>query len=311
MQTAERALAMLQRRREWLLAAGACALCMPAASGARAGEGQAAAPAALPPLWHSRFRQGLADWGPLQADWGLSNHRFVSARGVPGQVLRVLLHRGGIDPQTMRARGLPRSGTGFRAAVLQGGALPGGLHAATLPGGLHAATLRYRLRFAPGFAFVRGGKLPGLFGGDAPSGGRRPDGRNGFSLRLMWREQGAGEVYAYLPTGQAQGSSLLRGAWQLQPGRWHTLVQQVQLNQPGRADGWVRMGVDGRWVGQASGLRLRDTAALRVDGVFFDLFHGGRDDSWAPAVDSHADFADFALWAGVAGTARAPGGEAP
>ncbi len=239
-----------------------------------------------PPLWHSSFERGLADWGPLRQDWGLDNHSFVADPAVPGRVLRVRLRQGSIDPGIMRRRGLPRSGTGFKAALI--------------PGGAEHATLAYRLRFAPGFDFVRGGKLPGLYGGLGQSGGVQPRGDDGFSLRLMWRERGEGEVYAYLPgSGSPHGRSLLRGGWAFEPGRWHALRQQVWLNTPGQSDGRVRLWLDGRLLGEAAGLRLRDSAALRLDGIFVDLFFGGNDDSWAARADTHVDLAAFELHTGV------------
>ncbi|MDP2006068.1 MAG: hypothetical protein Q8K45_10370 [Rubrivivax sp.] len=231
--------------------------------------------------WRSQFTAGLADWPGRGPAWGADNQRFLADPAVDGRLLRVALQRGGIDPGSMRRRGLPPSGTGFKARLLAGGS--------------DTATLRYRLRFADGFDFVRGGKLPGLFGGDGPSGGRMPDGRDGFSLRLMWREGGQGEVYAYLPTSRGQGSALLHGRFGFVPGRWHELVQAVHLNTPGRDDGRLQLWLDGRQVGSVHGLRFRDSAALRVDGVFFDVFFGGNDDSWAARADTHVDFADFAL----------------
>lgn len=245
-----------------------------------------ALPSVRQPVWRSQFRQGLADWGRLRDDWGHHNHRFLAEPGVAGQLLRVQLQRGGIDPDTMARRGLPRSGTGFKAAVIAGGS--------------DSATLRYRLRFAPGFDFVRGGKLPGLYGGRGPSGGVLPQGDDGFSLRLMWREAGAGEVYAYLPgMAQRHGLSLLRGRLQFVPGRWHQLTQQLLLNTPGQDDGVLRMWLDGTAVGEVGGLRLRDSARLRVDGVFVDVFFGGSDDGWAASADTHVDLAEFTLVAPV------------
>jgi hypothetical protein len=231
--------------------------------------------------WHSRFELGLADWRGIGPAWGRDNLSLHDDAEVPGRVLRVRLHGGAIDPGSMTRRGRPRSGAGFKARVLAGGS--------------DIATLRYRLRFAPDFEFVRGGKLPGLFGGTGPSGGSIPDGHDGFSLRLMWRELGRGEVYAYLPTSRVHGSSLLAGRLRFVPGRWHEIVQAVALNTPGRADGRLALWQDGRPLGELPGLRLRDTARLRVDGVFFEVFHGGADESWAPRRDSHIDFADFAL----------------
>ena len=46
--------------------------------------------------------------------------------------------------------------------------------------------LTYRVRFADEFNFVKGGKLPGLVGGEANTGGRVPTGRDGWSARMMW-----------------------------------------------------------------------------------------------------------------------------
>jgi hypothetical protein len=237
-------------------------------------------------LWRSRFDPDHNGWGRALG-WGVENRGWFEEPGVLGQFMRVHLSAGGIDPGTMQRRGLPVSGTGFKGRLLDPAA--------------HEATLQYRLRFAPGFAFVRGGKLPGLYGGIGPSGGRLPNGFDGFSLRLMWRQRGHGEVYAYLPTSQRHGTSLMPGALRFDPGRWHALG--VRLNTPGRADGLLRLWQDGRCAGEQGGLRLRDTLALGIEGVFFDVFFGGNDDSWAPPSDIHIDFAEFAITAGIGGAA--------
>lgn len=273
----------MRQRRQWWPRAGAlmAALAWPPLRA----DAIAAEPRPAPAVpWHSRFVNGLADWPGLGPAWGRDNLSLHEDVSVPGRVLRVRLHAGGIDPGSMARRGLPRSGAGFKARVLAGGS--------------DVATLRYRLRFSNGFEFVRGGKLPGLFGGTGPSGGHIPDGHDGFSLRLMWREQGRGEVYAYLPTSRVHGSSLLSGRLLFQPGRWHEVVQAVALNTPGRADGRLALWQDGQALGALEGLRLRDTPRLRVDGVFFEVFHGGADDSWAPRRDGHVDFADVSITPG-------------
>jgi hypothetical protein len=231
--------------------------------------------------WRSDFSDRLAAWGPLRSAWGQDNHEYRRDPGVAGQALRVHLRRGSIDPGSMTRRGLPRSGTGFKAALLAGGSTE--------------ATLGYRVRFAPGFDFVRGGKLPGLFGGLGPSGGQVADAASGFSTRFMWRERGAGEVYAYLPGGGGRATSLMRGQWAFEPGRWHRLTQHLRLNAPGQSDGFIRIGLDGRWLDTVEGLRVRDAASVRIDGVFFDLFFGGNDDSWAARADTFVDFAEFEL----------------
>lgn len=77
--------------------------------------------------------------------------------------------------------------------------------------GADRACLSYMVRFPADFDFVRGGKLPGLYGGEAPSGGEEVDGVNGFSMRLMWREEGEGELYPYVVG--FEGASIGRGFW--------------------------------------------------------------------------------------------------
>jgi hypothetical protein len=157
------------------------------------------------------------------------------------------------------------------------------------------AYLAYRLRLPAGFNFVKGGKLPGLYGGRRNSGRKIPDGTNGFSTRYMWRTDGAGEVYAYLPTSVAHGTSLGRGDWSWPTGRWTSVQQFVHLNRPGYSDGEVRVWVDGQPVLDQQNLIFRTTTSLKIQGLFFSTFFGGGDASWATPVDQYADFADFRL----------------
>ena len=57
-----------------------------------------------------------------------------------------------------------------------------------------SVTLEYDVYFPADFEFVLGGKLPGLFGGkESCSGGDAA--LDCFSTRLMWRKEGAGELY--------------------------------------------------------------------------------------------------------------------
>jgi hypothetical protein len=155
--------------------------------------------------------------------------------------------------------------------------------------------LRYCVRFPPGFNFVKGGKLPGLFGGTVTSGQHIPDGTNGWSTRYMWRRGGAGEVYAYLPSSVQHGTSLGRYSWWVTPGRWQCLEQAVQLNTPGKADGAITVWLDGQQVYHHTDIVFRTTASLRIDGVFFSSFFGGGDASWASPTTQHADFADLSV----------------
>lgn len=155
--------------------------------------------------------------------------------------------------------------------------------------------LRYYVRFPAGFDFVKGGKLPGLFGGTVTSGQHIPDGADGLSTRYMWRHGGDGEVYAYLPTSVKHGTSLGRGAWTFTPGGWVCLEQGVRLNTPGHRDGEITVWIDGRQAYRSTGLTFRTSPALKIDGLFFSTFFGGDDKSWISPRDQTADFAAFAV----------------
>jgi hypothetical protein len=157
-------------------------------------------------------------------------------------------------------------------------------------------TLSYYVRFSENFDFVKGGKLSGLFGGMGNNGRDIPDGTDGFSTRYMWRKQGEGEIYAYLPTSQNHGTSIGRGTWQFSPGRWYHLQQQVTLNQPNQKNGSIIVWVDGQKVIEQTGLLFRTTKALKIDGILFSTFFGGGDSSWATPHDVYADFADFSVY---------------
>lgn len=165
-----------------------------------------------------------------------------------------------------------------------------------LPSGpVDSLHLRYYVRFQPGFNFVKGGKLPGLFGGTVMNGRRIPNGANGFSTRYMWRAKGAGEVYAYLPSSVAHGTSLGRGSWTFDPGQWTCVEQAVTLNTPGQPNGSVTVWVNGQQVFQQTGMSYRTTSGLQIDGLFFSTFFGGGDQTWASPTDQYTQFAAFAV----------------
>jgi hypothetical protein len=215
-------------------------------------------------------------------EWGLNNITFLSDNDADRtQFLRVAVPKGAIDPGSMVLRGLPRGGAGFKSTVV--------------PSGSEHALLSYRVRFPSEFDFVRGGKLPGLYGGKGNSGGIIPNGADGFSFRLMWGKDGAGEVYAYLPSSVKYGTGFFRGKFRFQRGTWHQVVEEIRLNTPGKSDGVLRFWFDGSLIGERTDLIVRTVESLKVNGLFFDCFFGGNDDTWAPSRDTHIDFSSFRM----------------
>ncbi|CAE6440338.1 unnamed protein product [Rhizoctonia solani] len=171
----------------------------------------------------------------------------------------------------------------------------------------------YSVKFEDGFDFVKGGKLPGLYGGTTPelaygcSGGRQ-DGRDKcFSLRLMWRPNGEGEIYAYIPNTPSNhealknvppkthcnadfGWSIARGSFYFKPGEWTTIAERVRLNDVECANGTLQIWANGELVVDVQGLETRVDKDVVFRGAHFQTFFGGKAQDWASTKDQCAYF---------------------
>lgn len=223
------------------------------------------------------------EWGVSnRSDWGWQNLEIMTdPNGQFSRIIRVYYPAGSASPSVSRKTGAPLGGVQFYANL---GLTP-----------TDELRLSYFVRFSDNFDFVKGGKLPGLFGGIVHSGGNIPDGTNGFSTRYMWRKYGQGEVYAYLPGSSEYGTSMGRGSWNFKPGKWYYLEQRVVLNQPGKSNGSIQVWVDNRLVLEQTQLQFRTTDRLKIEGLFFSTFFGGGDPSWATPQDVFIDFAQFKI----------------
>jgi hypothetical protein len=191
----------------------------------------------------------------------------------------------------------------------------------------------YSVYFPPGFDFVMGGKIPGIYGGDTAagavgcSGGSRND--KCFSARMMWRTGGAGEMYTYLPPGApandrvcdvppysecnpTYGASVARGSFTFKTGGWTTVAMRARLNDVGQEDGELQLWADGESMFSIGGLVLRTSDSARIWGMQMQTFFGGQclfrepmhptDDhtsgstnEWATPKDQEVYFADFSM----------------
>ncbi|KAH6919229.1 hypothetical protein BKA70DRAFT_1089281 [Coprinopsis sp. MPI-PUGE-AT-0042] len=178
------------------------------------------------------------------------------------------------------------------------------------------ATFGYSVFFPNGFAFNKGGKLPGFFGGNSYeagtgcSGGRRDTAC--FSVRLMWRTDGAGEFYTYLPPGfdannklcnvppfsecnPTYGASVGRGSFHFATGAWTAVAERVRLNDPGQSNGEIQLFVNGRSVLEVKGLVLRDSGSGKIRGIQAQTFFGGSKPEWASPKNQDLFFSDFSV----------------
>lgn len=164
-----------------------------------------------------------------------------------------------------------------------------------LPGRFEELYLSYRVKFGKGFDFVLGGKLPGLAGGKANTGGKRPTGRDGWSARMMWRQGGRAVQYVYHPDQPGLYGTDFDWGMQFVPGRWHTVEHHIIMNTPGRYDGLIEAWFDGEPALSVANLRFRDTRRLAIDSVFISTFFGGNSAEWAATQDETISFDDFVI----------------
>ncbi|GAA6010944.1 hypothetical protein JCM10207_004005 [Rhodosporidiobolus poonsookiae] len=160
---------------------------------------------------------------------------------------------------------------------------------------VQTALIKYEVAFSDDFDYVLGGKLPGLYGANPEStqmctGGKLSE--DCLSARLMWRERGAGEVYAYLPTysgfcsqsdvfcNEDYGISLSRGSFRFQPGSWSTVTQLVSLNTPGYANGLLYLYKDDELALAHTGLSWRTRNDVTLTTILFSTFFGGSGSEW-------------------------------
>jgi len=172
------------------------------------------------------------------------------------------------------------------------------------------AVLTYDIKFQKGFQFAQGGKIPGLYGGDSDeiagtcAGGKHND--QCWSARLMWRDEGKGELYGYFPStnkkksfcegqcGSKYGASLGTGAWKFTPGEWVTLTERVRLNDVGESNGEIEVSVNGKSEILKKGITLRQSGAGKIRGVMIHTFFGGSSSpNFASPQDQEAYFRNF------------------
>ncbi|KAL2914616.1 hypothetical protein HK105_205754 [Polyrhizophydium stewartii] len=184
----------------------------------------------------------------------------------------------------------------------------------------HANTVKfeYDIYFPVGFEFVKGGKLPGLYGGrEECTGGAIA--LDCFSARFMFRELGAGEIYIYVDKYSQDpqlcdmssplvpgtvcdgtyGYSLGRGSWKFPTGRWMHISQTLTLNSfaPDGSplmDGSAIVKADGVTVVSADRIVWR-TFDVRFKGIDFETFFGGSTNDWATPKDQYSYYRKMVL----------------
>lgn len=157
--------------------------------------------------------------------------------------------------------------------------------------------LSYRIRFRAGFDFAKGGKLPGLVGGSAPTGCVVDE--TGFSARMMWRTGGLAVQYLYFPDkiescGDDYEYQVAEMDARFTPGKWHVVLHRIVMNTPGQPNGVMQAWFDGALaLDHHSFVWRKAGAGWAIDALYFSTFFGGSDATWAPNTDQTIDYDDF------------------
>ncbi|KAI9485052.1 hypothetical protein BDB00DRAFT_773747 [Zychaea mexicana] len=210
------------------------------------------------------------------------------------KVLRVLYQKGSFSPKgTRNEKGDITGGTEFYLRPFNDTSFKRGY-------------VRYDVAFDENLDWVKGGKLPGIYGGEPTSGctgGKQADGTRCFSVRMMWREDGHGEAYAYLPPSNDRlctsslvkcnsdyGTSLARGYVKFTNKKWSRVEIYTQMNDPGKNNGELRVWQDGHSVIDLKGLVFRNQKSFAVSSVLFSSFFGGSSKEYATPKDTYTYF---------------------
>jgi hypothetical protein len=180
--------------------------------------------------------------------------------------------------------------------------------------------LDYTVTFRPGFDWIpygrpRGGKLPGLAGGEG-TGGCRPIEPDGWSARQTWGANGAMTLYLYHQ--DRNGACGDKFAYtdekgnqvRLVTGKRYRLTERVKVNTPDKYDGLIQIWLDGKLVLSKGGLRLRGKVGPKdamVSQLKYHSYFGGKSWDFAPSRDSYVDYGPLYVMACMPDFAKAPG----
>ena len=183
-----------------------------------------------------------------------------------------------------------------------------------------SVALEYKVYFPEGFDFVKGGKLPGIWGGEPGASGGDWN-ANGWSFRVMFREGGQAVAYVYMATDQGKydgdekcplvknqgrgfdaiahhtngaGIDLWRDqGLKLVVGRWNSIALKASVNSPGQANGLVELTVNGKTKSFDKIQWFEKTK--KINGMMFTSWFGGGSEDYAPRKTQKATFKDFVL----------------
>ena len=183
-----------------------------------------------------------------------------------------------------------------------------------LRGSWDSACVSYDVRFAAGFDFSAGGKLPGLVGvapgvsPSAPEGGGST--KHGWSGRIMWlgskmwkfvrdaKKSNMVVTYFYHPGQERKYGDNVSWGTSFGNGRWHTVKQCHVMNTVGKADGVLQTWFDGRLLVDDHEVVYRTDPNVHITHFDWSIFRGGDSATWAGKKTGYVDMDNLTITAG-------------
>lgn len=238
--------------------------------------------------WLGDFAKFPTLW-PMKDSWGKEWRSIVDdPTGTGTKCLKV------IYPKDSYANGVLKGGSGFYVYPINGS--------------ITNASFEYEVYFPTNFDWVKGGKLPGIFGGrQSCSGGDSAE--DCFSARFMWGKNGNGYPYLYLPksashltefcsyTGdvtcsQSMGFPFNETAY-FTKNQWYKIKEYIELNTPGKPDGVLKVWVNGERKVNYNKIIWRKYDSVKISGIIFSTFFGGSTESWKTPVETYTLYKNF------------------
>ena len=162
--------------------------------------------------------------------------------------------------------------------------------------GLESVYYSYWVKFPKGFDFVLGGKLPGIGSEEGGTGGGKPSGINGWSVRAMWEGHGELGQYVYhVDQPKHFGDFMPWDTPKIETGKWYQIKTFVRLNTPGQRNGVIRTWLNNKQVLHRNNLLFRNIPGLKIERFLFSAFFGGSGPKWAPSRDMILYLDDFVI----------------
>lgn len=157
--------------------------------------------------------------------------------------------------------------------------------------------ISYKVRFAKNFNPVKGGKLPGMWGGTGNTGGKKSTGYDGWSARMMWRANTSANFYVYHANMKNKwGDDRIWGkdhSILFPANEWVQVEHHIVMNSPGDNNGILQGWYNGVLELDKHDMRYRKVNSFAIDGFYFSTFFGGEGAQWAPTRNETIDFDDF------------------